>query len=102
MYPACYGQPVTVTATGLPWAVPTSGTNLSFAEHLQVNYGACGGITLNVDGTVTGSYNNTTHTFTAQTTSPRLTLSYMGSTWDWIQAGATTTWKDATNQLNLT
>jgi hypothetical protein len=100
----CSNYPVTITPTGLPWAVTTSGTNLSYTVHLQVAYSpGCGPITLNVDGTMTGSYNNTTHTLTATTpNSPRLVLSYMGNTWDWFYGGVTTSWHETTNTLTLT
>jgi hypothetical protein len=97
----CYGQPVTVTATGLPWAVTTSGSNLTFPEHLQVTFaGACGPLTVGVNGTMTGSYSNATHTLTAQTpgTAPLMWMDMVGE----LYGGYATSWKDATNQLNLT
>jgi hypothetical protein len=103
----CTGSPVTVTAMGLPWAVTTSGSNVTFTEHLQVNYPApCGPLTLNVDGTMPGSYNNSTHTLTAQTpATPPMTVSLTSGPFplvSTIYGGYVTTWKDATNSLNLT
>jgi hypothetical protein len=92
-----------VTATGLPWAATTSGSNVTFTEHLQVVYGGpCGGLTVQVDGRIVGSYSTATHTFSgAGSGPPQMTLSYNGWWWSDIYGGYVTTWQDATNTLTL-
>jgi hypothetical protein len=92
---------VTVTATGLPWTVTTSGSNVSMTEHLQVFYPCQGGFTLNLDGPVTGSYNNTTHTATTVTTHP-MQWTYMGTWADYVSENTTHAFHETTNTLVLT
>jgi hypothetical protein len=92
---------ITVTATGLPWAVTTVGTNVTFTEHLLVNESCIAGYTLNVDGPATGSYSNATHTLTAGPASG-MWMSLMGTNYATIRPGSTAPWKDATNTLTLT
>ena len=104
----CNGSPITVTATGLPWAATTAaGTNVTFTEHLQVSYtGPCGTGVVTVDGPVTGSYNNSTHVLSAATVSgltpAGMRMYYMGTYFAPIAGGSTTTWHETTNTLNLT
>ena len=95
---------VTVTATGLPW-VGTSGSApyVAITEHLQVveNCAAGGPITFTVDGPVTGSYNNATHTLSVHPTAP-MGLFYMGTMWAAINTASTHSWHETTNTLTLT
>ena len=68
--------------------------------HVQASYASpCGPATLNIDGTVSGTFNNSTHKLTVSA-SPGLTLSYMGTFLDSMNmVGA---WQDTTNALTLT
>jgi hypothetical protein len=94
--------PVTVVATGLPWAATSSGF-VTFTEHLQVTYTAtygCGPLTTNVDGPASGTFSNSLHSLGAGPATG-MTMTYMGLTVGPI-ANSSTQWHDATNLLTLT
>ena len=97
----------TVTATGLPWAATTSGSTVTFTEHLQVTEGCVPGTTFTVDGPASGSYSNATHSLTAQPTTGTYPVGmylYLGGTPVGTIAGGSsrsTTWHETTNTLTL-
>jgi hypothetical protein len=99
------GQPcgaATVTATGLPWAAVSSGApNVTMTEHLQVTL-LCtlGSPTYNIDGPVTGTYTNATHTLSVHPTSP-MALTFSGTWLANILTGSTHAWHETTDTLTL-
>jgi hypothetical protein len=99
---AVYCGNATVTATGLPWAATTTGSNVTFTEHLRVTEACIPGTTLTVDGPVSSIYNNATHTLSA-TPAPGMYLNYMGTPIGAIAGGPsrTATWHETTNTLTL-
>jgi hypothetical protein len=93
----------TVTATGLPWAATTSGSNVTFTEHLTVVAAQCyyRPYTFNIDGPVTGFFDNATHGLHVQPTSP-MALSQSGTSWGPISTFNWHQWHETTNTLTLT
>ncbi len=104
VYP-CHGNPVTVTATGLPWAATSTVNGVSYTEHLDVTYSpACvGGVgTFTVDGPVVGTYNNATHTLTSHA-GTGMFVNFMGTPYAAIGTIPTLgAWHETTNTLTLT
>ena len=99
--------PATVTATvdAYPnyWPVTSSGApNVTFTEHLTVVASLCyPGYTLTIDGPVTGTYTNATHTLSVHPTST-MGLFYMGHQVDSMFTTNTHSWHETTNTLTLT
>ncbi len=94
--------PVTVTATGLPWAATTSFSNVTFTEHLQVTNPCYPGYTFTLDGPAKGMYFNTTHTLSAVPDYPNMKISLMGTPVGIVGNADTAWWHETTNTLNLT
>ncbi len=100
-YGPSYCGPAAVTATGLPWAATSSGApNVTFTEHLQVIV-TCYTDTFNIDGPVTGTYTNATHTLSVHPTSS-MALTVSGSPLGPISSSYTHSWHETTNTLTLT
>ncbi len=93
----------TVNATTLYWPVTSSGApNVTFTEHLTVVPALCWpGSTFNIDGPVTGTYNNPTHTLSVHPTSPMI-LSLSGTPVEYIFTYNSHTYHETTNTLTLT
>jgi hypothetical protein len=91
-----------VTATGLPWAATSSGApNVTFTEHLEVIAACYSPQRFNIDGPVTGTYTNATHTLSVHPTSP-MALTVAGAPWGPINNLYTHSWHETTNTLTLT
>ncbi len=95
--------PATITATGLPWAVTSSGApNVTFTEHLQVTVYCFPPVNaFTIDGPVTGTYTNATHTLSVHPTST-MGLFSMGHQVDSIITTNYLTYHETTNTLTLT
>jgi hypothetical protein len=99
------GCVTTFSNTGLPWAATaTSSTVVATPWHVQVTFsgGSCplAGTTINVDGTINGTWTPSTHSLAFNASSGTLTATYMGSPVGTFTV--TGTWTNAAQALTLT
>ncbi len=95
--------PVTVTATGLPWAATANASSVvAITEHLQVTNPCYAGLTFTVDGSTKGTYFNADHKLSNVVDWPNMmTISHMGHPLGTVGNAGTTWWHETTNTLTL-
>jgi hypothetical protein len=102
---ACFVTgPITVTATGLPWAATVNSSSVvSYTHHLQVTNNPCWpGTTFTVNGPSHGWFFKTDHKLSNLPDYPNMKIFYMAQPWGNVSGGPDPTWwHETTNTLTL-